>query len=618
MAREDVNYSIVEGTEFRTTAFLVGDDLFVEQKLSPTPFMPPREKHFDLFFFRQLFDHMQHQTMKAEVPLPALRNASIKLMDAMQIQHGFRVNFFGVEKAACSWCDLRSALINVGHPRIELTPVERVYDMLENNSSSKMAKCWFYFIMMVTLANLLGIILPDLSAQTCELVHGIDGDACAESFKTTCLLIFSAEYFTKLICSPFVRREVIFPEQIGYLYSTEWSYDSPTKSQRVWTFATQGPNIIDLVSILPFWLTITIGDLLPSASFLRMLRLARLFRIFKTARYLDMLQVIAMTLSKSGGMVLTLFCLISVIGLICGCLFQQLEAHDVPDTPFTSVTHASYWVFVRLISMKDVPGYKGQIASTAGIIVLAATMALKGVLWIVPIARIKQIFAEEYAEVIKIGTMRRNMLQELLDFNDTSDQNKLITPQGTTWAVMKFQGVEVEADEVHVPLPILTDKKCDVDIDVPVPLPGGTEVRWKMSWTPSVSMAKAGGGMPDGKLVMQIVSSRNLPNSITGFSLEVPTTTFGNSEKQVSWRSDSASDLLEFTIKWEAEAKEPIHEAPGSTATQHGTGLYAGKLDTIVWQQKVLKSLEDQQLFLKSQAKLVGDTQARLVALEQS
>jgi hypothetical protein len=445
-------------------------------------------------------------------------------------------------------------------------------------------------------------------------VPDVDGQACADGFKTVCLLIFSFDYFAKLLLSPFVRREVVFPDQVEYFQNSEWTYTPATKFQRLLTFAKTGVNIIDFVAILPFWIEQCIGGLLPSTSFLRMIRMARLFRIFKTARYLDMLQVLGMTLWKSVGMVMILFCLVGVIGLICGCLFQQLEKHDVEDTPFRTVPHASYWVFARLISMKDVPGYGGQVSSVAGIVVFAATMALKGVLWIVPIARMKQIFTQEYAEVMQVGNMRRDMVAELMEFHHAGDRNKIVTSEGTTCAVMHLRGAEV--DPVYVPLPILTHKKCVVEgLNVDVPLPDGTSgaITWTMTWAPSEAMTQKESVMPDGRLFLQILGSENLPSSITGFLLEVPTTTFGKTDKEVSWTGGSPGNALEFTLCWQASNATsmvaPVH---------HVVPQDRQKMASVVFQQKVLKMLHHQQVLLQTQAHQLAEQQARLAALEKS
>ena len=61
----------------------------------------------------------------------------------------------------------------------------------------------------------------------------------------------------------------------------------------------RGDNRIDLIAILPFWLNVLCGRFLPTASFLRVVRLTRLFRIFKSARYFDMVHVLGLTLWKS-------------------------------------------------------------------------------------------------------------------------------------------------------------------------------------------------------------------------------------------------------------------------------------------------------------------------------
>ena len=56
---------------------------------------------------------------------------------------------------------------------------------------------------------------------------------------------------------------------------------------------------------------------------------------------------------------------------------------------------------------QDTPYHKGKVATDGGIAILAITLTLKGVLWIVPIARIKQIFESEYSAVVKGSNLEK-------------------------------------------------------------------------------------------------------------------------------------------------------------------------------------------------------------------
>ena len=56
---------------------------------------------------------------------------------------------------------------------------------------------------------------------------------------------------------------------------------------------------------------------------------------------------------------------------------------------------------------QDTPYHKGKVTTDGGIAILAITLTLKGVLWIVPIARIKQIFESEYSAVVKGSNLEK-------------------------------------------------------------------------------------------------------------------------------------------------------------------------------------------------------------------
>ncbi|CAJ1350256.1 unnamed protein product [Effrenium voratum] len=400
----------------RTKTFNIGGEFFYFDGTPHRwlPWAPPRYKVFELYFFKELYENLSRKAMSVDVPLVALRNMSCKLMDGFQLPGALDVNFFGdLQKKFCTWSDVQDALIKDGHPTITLSNAERVYLTLCDEDSCRLATGWFYFVMLVTLANLAAIVFPDCAERTCDVV-GLDNakDSCTSAFKTFCIMIFSLDYFTKLFLAPCVRMEVMHTAQ-KIFSGDEWTVQPLSPWQRLTFFVNQGDNRIDLIAILPFWLNVLCGRFLPTASFLRVVRLTRLFRIFKSARYFDMVHVLGLTLWKSMSMVGILFVLITIIGLIAGCLLQEFES-PLGEDAFQSVLQAWYWIFCRLISMKDTVHHAGEVRSFWGITVLATTLTLKGVLWIVPIARIKQIFSAEYTLVVNDRELRKQMVDELL------------------------------------------------------------------------------------------------------------------------------------------------------------------------------------------------------------
>ena len=136
-------------------------------------------------------------------------------------------------------------------------------------------------------------------------------------------------------------------------------------------------------------------------------------------------------------MVAILFVLIQLVSLIAGCLLQEFEENG-GEPAFESVLSAWYWIFCRLIAMKDTPFRDGKVNTDGGITVLAITLTLKGVLWIVPIARIKQIFQEEYNTVVKGSSLQHKVVNDLLGQIRDSDKDHLVsTTHGSTCALVE-------------------------------------------------------------------------------------------------------------------------------------------------------------------------------------
>ena len=228
-----------------------------------------------------------------------------------------------------------------------------------------------------------------------------------------------------------------------------------TRVKRCLHFVLQVTNMVDLLAILPWWLDLCLLNVLPGAAFLRIIRISRIFHLFKSARYFDMVQVLGLTLWKSMYLVGVVFALITVVGLFAACLLQQTESSVGSDMSeaFETVPSSWFWIVCRLIGMKDASYRGGIVQSFIGIAILAVTLTLKGVLWIVPIARIRQIFSQEYAVVVNSSTARRKMIEELMAFVGGSDQSFMQSRYGYICGSLQLF-TKSEEQQVWVPLPI--------------------------------------------------------------------------------------------------------------------------------------------------------------------
>lgn len=550
---EEATEALTAGHPPRNKIYNLSGNFFeVSRSEYPLPFTPPKQMIFEIYFFRQLYDHLAAKTLRKDLPLLALRNMSLKLMQAFGMPGALEVNFFGnLQKPFCTWSDIQDELINSGHPTIELSQAERLYRTLSNEESSLLAKGWFHFVMIVTVLNLTKIMWPPLAERMCDVVglSHVD-DHCSNVFNTFCIIVFSVDYFTKLCCAPFVRMELV--EAHKNFFCTEDLVLKPmSPAARVWHFVTQGDAMVDLVAIMPWWMDFLVGNFLPGASFLRVIRLARLMRIFKSAKYLDMVQVLGLTLWKSIIMVAYLFILIMVIALIAGCLLQQFE-EDMQEEAFQSVPGAGYWIFSRLISMKDTPYVSGKVQTQSGIVVLAATLTLKGVMWIVPIAHIKQIFSKEYSYVTHERELRMQVREQVLDAMDGGDHKLLSSPNGVTCAVLSVSSGSGVA-KARVPLPIQRQEPVTqrspllvtVSLDRHGSKVGETTVR--MLWMPGAEMQEPD-ALPCGILTLAILEVKGLPGTLTA-TWEVPNKLFGCITQVVNLENSETR----FPISWQCE-----------------------------------------------------------------
>lgn len=134
---------------------------------------------------------------------------------------------------------------------------------------------------------------------------------------------------------------------------------SPNKCK----FVVSVLNIIDLVAILPFFITLPMKEptSVSSLAILRCVRLVRVFRIFKLSRYSRGLQILGHTLKASLRELGLLFFFLCVGVILFSSAVYYAEFGSSP-TEFKSIPHSFWWSIITMTTV----GYGDMVPKTLG------------------------------------------------------------------------------------------------------------------------------------------------------------------------------------------------------------------------------------------------------------
>ena len=187
--------------------------------------------------------------------------------------------------------------------------------------SARFGSAFDQAMIIVILISIIGLSLSTIPGLPSSLQRVLDG------LELAVLLLFTAEYILRL-----------------------WT------ARNAWHYARSGWGIIDLIAILPFWLTLG-GNF----QALRSLRLLRILRVGKLARHVAALERITRTfqLVKEE---LIVFGLMALIAMFISAVGIYEFEHDAQPEAFASIPHALWFVVVTLTTV----GYGDVYPITAG------------------------------------------------------------------------------------------------------------------------------------------------------------------------------------------------------------------------------------------------------------
>ncbi|TAH26446.1 MAG: ion transporter [Cytophagales bacterium] len=158
-------------------------------------------------------------------------------------------------------------------------------------------------------------------------------------------------------------------------------------------------GIIDLLSIIPFYLPLLTGSKL---SFFKVLRLFRLLRILKLYRYSDHLQTVIEVIKHKLEYLTALFFATLIVVLFCSCAAYYFE-HDAQPQKFTNIFSSLWWAISTVMTI----GYGDIVPITIGGKIMATILGFVGISLLAVLAG---IFSAGFVEIVdkkKVGGIAR-------------------------------------------------------------------------------------------------------------------------------------------------------------------------------------------------------------------
>ena len=172
-----------------------------------------------------------------------------------------------------------------------------------------------------------------------------------------------------------------------YLYRIRLSFQEK-KMKGVYKYVFSVYGLIDLISILPFFLNQLVKV---DGRFLRILRLFRLTRIFKLGRGSSSLKLFIKALNGvKNELKFTLF--LSLLAILFSASAIYYLEHEAQPEKFSSITESIWWATVSLATV----GYGDVYPVTAGGKIFASIISLIGIgIVAIPTGIISASFVEE-------------------------------------------------------------------------------------------------------------------------------------------------------------------------------------------------------------------------------
>lgn len=198
----------------------------------------------------------------------------------------------------------------------------RLFELLDpkeiNGTSEKLLN---YFLLFMIISNVIAVIVePSVNSRA--------GIRFLRIFELFSMVVFTIEYLLRLWVS-----DAYYPEKRPFLARLRYTFS--------------GMALIDLLSILPFYLPFFLPvDL----RVLRSLRLFRLIRLFKANRYVKSLNFVISVIKHKASELISSIVIVLVLMLISATIMFNFE-HDAQPEAFQNMFDALWWAIATLTTV---------------------------------------------------------------------------------------------------------------------------------------------------------------------------------------------------------------------------------------------------------------------------
>lgn len=239
---------------------------------------------------------------------------------------------------------------------------ERVLNALSGQSTDRFGRALNIFFIALICLNVLAVIL-----ETDKAFHE-PNRLVFYSFLLFSTIVFTVEYALRL-----------------WACTADEHYQHPILGRI--RYALTPLAVIDLITIIPFYLTLFIQD----QPIIRVLRLLIVLRIFKLSRYHTSFNILATVLSKKRWELLAVAIIVATLLVLASTLMYLVEGPAQPDK-FGSIPNAMWWGTITLTTV----GYGNVYPITALGKVLGGFIAFLGIgLFALPTGILGSGFYEE-------------------------------------------------------------------------------------------------------------------------------------------------------------------------------------------------------------------------------
>jgi len=289
----------------------------------------------------------------------------------------------------------------------EGTFAERIFLCLEGTRSALGVIFQFIITLTITLS-VIALVVQSLPRFRYP-EFGESEDDQPEAFyiiEALSSVIFSIEFFLRAISVAFVRAPLL--ERVGYKCNPDAG-----KRSKFWRWFTSSGTLIDLISIVPFYVEL-MSNQTPSLIFFRVLRLLRLARVFKLVKGMGAMEILTEAISSSlnsiGSITLLFVVWILVISSVIfylerGTYNEQLGYYEretfngrIERSPFLSIPETCWWMVATITTVGYGDFYP---TSTAGRIVGSLAMFISIVFLAIPISLVAVNIEEATKEYLR-------------------------------------------------------------------------------------------------------------------------------------------------------------------------------------------------------------------------